>query len=270
MIIRVCFPFYKECPIYDKLLKEANSYIGIHTFIFKKAQGTIVHDVRNALVADTIRISKDWKLPKFDVLVMIDSDVDCSLKDIIYMCETDKDIIGLPYILRGNENVYNAGYILNNGYKHLPINTKGLHDIHGQGNGCKAWKRKVFETVKPYWFWPEVITFEDGSFDSLVEDWAFDLRARKAGFRVWCDFDRPVNHNIKESKMSNFGKNQRAGQIMLNNLSTYIGQLTDSIETLEEDNLKLKNINSGLEKHIQDLMKDIENLKSASINIDSK
>jgi hypothetical protein len=269
MIIRVCFPFYKECPIYDKLLNEVRSYIGEHTFIFKKCQGTIVHDVRNALVADTIRIGKNWKLPEFDVLVMIDSDVDCCLKDIIYICESDEDIIGLPYILRGNEDVYNAGFISDNGYKHFPINTKGKKEIDGQGNGCRGWKRRVFETIQPYWFWPEVITFEDGSIDSLVEDWAFDLKTRKAGFRVWCDFDRPVKHNIKESKMSTFGKNQRAGQTMLNNLSTYIGQLTDLIETLEEENLKLKNVNSGLERHIQDLTKENDILKQPNV-YDSK
>jgi len=240
MIIKVCFPFYKDCPIYDKLLAEAKSYTGEHTFIFRKAQGTIVHDVRNVLVADTLRICKDWKLPEFDYLVMIDSDCTGTLKDIIYLVETGKDIIGLPYTLRGHENKYNAGFVLDNSFSHMPKNTKGIMEVHGQGNGFKSIKRVVFETLKPYWFWPEVINFKDGSIDSLVEDWAFDYKARKAGFRVWCDFDRPVNHNLKGIDMSGILKGQVQSQKMMTSLSLYIGQLVESVEKLSLENQNLK------------------------------
>jgi hypothetical protein len=158
---------------------------------------------------------------------MIDDDCDVSLEDIIYLIETDKDIIGLPYTLRGHEDKYNAGFILNNEVDHLSKQTRGLMEVHGQGNGCKAIKRIVFETIKPYWFWPEIITFEDGSIDSLVEDWAFDRKARKAGFRVWCDFDRPVKHNLKENKMSEINQVVRNAQKMLNNISSLINDLVD-------------------------------------------
>jgi hypothetical protein len=243
MIIRLCFPFYKDCPIYDKLLKEVKTYNGEHTFIFRKAQGTIVHDVRNVLIAESLRIGKDWILPQFDFAVLIDSDMDYTLQDIIYLCELDKDIAGLPYKLRGRELFYNAGFILENGFDHLPIETTGLMEVHGQGNGCKAIKRKVFENLKPFWFYPIQHTFKDGSIDSLVEDWAFDFKARKAGFRVWCDFNRPVNHNLKqEPKMNeNILKGQLQSQKMMTSLSLYIGQLVENFEKVSLENQNLKN-----------------------------
>jgi hypothetical protein len=134
--------------------------------------------------------------------------------------------------------------VLENNFNHLPKTTKGLMEVHGQGNGFKAIKRIVFETLKPYWFWPEILNFKDGSIDSLVEDWAFDFKARKAGFRVWCDFDRPVNHNLKEEPKMNESilKGQIQSQKMMTSLSLYIGQLVENFEkiSLENQNLKME------------------------------
>jgi len=195
MIIRLMFAYYKECPIYYKLLEEAKQYRGEHQFQFRIAQGSVIHDVRNVLIAECTIIPTNFVLPEFDVGIMVDSDCVGSLEDAIYLAETDYDIIGLPYMLRGSKNKYNAGFILKNGFDHLPVHTSGMMEVHGQGNGFKAIKKKVFEAIPPCWFWPEIITFEDGSMASLVEDWAFDRKARKAGFRVWCNFDRPVKHN---------------------------------------------------------------------------
>lgn len=208
MIIRVCFPYYKECPIHDKIEAQVNQYSGKYTFELYKGQGTIVHDVRNALVTNTLRVNKkNPVLPPFDFLVMIDSDVDCSLEDIIHLIEKDKDVVFLPYELRGHPDKYNAGYLTKKGHQHLNKSTKGFRSIHGGGNGCKAWKRKVFKRVPPFWFWPGVLEYGD-EIESLVEDWSFDARARKAGFQVWCDFDRPVKHNLKEPKMKKEISNQ--------------------------------------------------------------
>jgi hypothetical protein len=242
MIIKILFPYYKECPIYYKILEQAKMYKGQHILILRIAQGTIVHDVRNVLVAETNRIYTDWKLPEFDVAVFIDSDCDGNLEDIIYLAESDKDVIGLPYTLKGQDDKYNAGFILKDKYEHLPKTTKGLIEVHGQGNGFKAIKRKVFETIKPsgFWFWPDILEFEDGSFESMVEDWSFDSKVRKAGFRVWCNFDKPVKHELKKEEKMQLAKSQRASQTMLNNISTYIGQLVETIEALQEENEKLK------------------------------
>lgn len=241
MKILLCFPFYKDCPIYTKILEQVKLYKGEHVFILKKAKGTIVHDSRNLLISETLRIGNDWKLPEFDVAVLIDSDTDPTIEDIIYIAEYSNSkqcVIGLPMVLRGDEKKYNAGFLLENGFKHLPIETTGLMEVHGQSNGCKAIPRVVFETLKPYWFFPIQHTYKDGSIESLVEDWAFDFKARKAGFRVLCDFDRPVNHKTGE-KME-LAKSQRASQSMLNNISGYIGQLIDLIEKLQGENNTLK------------------------------
>lgn len=240
MIIKICFPFYKECPIYDKLINEGSNYRGNHRIIFKKAQGTIVHDVRNILVAGTLKINNKWKLPEFDYVVMIDSDIDCSLSDIIYMCETGKDIIGLPYVLRGCNNLYNAGYIQESEIKHIPVNTKGLREVDGQGNGCKAISRRVFERLEHYWFWPMKYRYKDGSIESLVEDWAFDYKARQKGFKVWCDFNKPVNHNIKGVKTMELHKSQIQARSLLDNVYKYINDLCSIIEKMQLENTSLK------------------------------
>lgn len=196
MIIRVCFPFYKTCPAYDRINEQCKTYKGEHKIILVKAQGTLVHDVRNSLVLGKTYIEKDFKLPEFDFLVMVDSDVNCSLDDIIYLAESGKDIISLPYVVRGNEKLYNAGYLTGQGCKHIGVESKGIVKVGGSGNGCKGWTRKVFETVEPFWFWPLQVELEDGVNISLPEDWAFDYKASLKGFDIYCDLDRPIGHNI--------------------------------------------------------------------------
>jgi hypothetical protein len=262
MIIRICFPYYKDRSAYERILKEARKYKGPYELILKYAQGTIVHDVRNVLVANALKIKKhNPKLPEFDVLVMVDNDVVCTLDDIIYLAESEKDIIFLPYELRGNPDAYNAGFLNNKGFIHLPIFENGLKKVDGGGNGCKAWKRKVFETIPPYWFWPD--TMEIGEYiDSLVEDWAFDAKCRKAGFDVWCDFNRPVKHNTKEPETMSNEKNadlSRQGRKLLgtvSNISASINNLIDAVEICEAKIAELTKANEALTKELKELKEE--------------
>ncbi len=62
---------------------------------------------------------------------------------------------------------------------------KGLIEIEGVGMACTLIKRRVFEAVPEPWFFPHKI---------LGEDLSFCIRARKAGFKIFCDTELICGH----------------------------------------------------------------------------
>jgi GT2 family glycosyltransferase len=62
---------------------------------------------------------------------------------------------------------------------------KGLTEIQGVGMACTLIKRKVFEAVPQPWFFPE---------PNIGEDLAFCIRAREAGYKIYCDTNLICGH----------------------------------------------------------------------------
>jgi GT2 family glycosyltransferase len=62
---------------------------------------------------------------------------------------------------------------------------KGLIEIQGVGMACTLIKRKVFETVPKPWFFPE---------PNIGEDLSFCIRAREAGYKIYCDTNLICGH----------------------------------------------------------------------------
>jgi hypothetical protein len=154
-------------------------------------------------LTQSIKIDKQSpELPEYEGTIWIDSDIECSLADVIHLIELKKDIVGLPYTIRGDKSKYNAGYIKDGDFIHLPTSETGLKKVDGQGMGCRYISMGVFKKMTPFWFWPSTLE-HNGKIQTLVEDWAFDLKARKLGFNVYCHFNRPVGHNTGEPQMPN-------------------------------------------------------------------
>ena len=66
----------------------------------------------------------------------------------------------------------------------------GLQQVVATGAGCLLVKTKVLEALgAPYWRFSQR---PDGTM--VGEDIDFCVRARAAGFTVWCDMDAPIGH----------------------------------------------------------------------------
>jgi GT2 family glycosyltransferase len=62
---------------------------------------------------------------------------------------------------------------------------KGLIEIQGVGMACTLIKRKVLETVQKPYFFPE---------PNIGEDLSFCIRAREAGYKIYCDTNLICGH----------------------------------------------------------------------------
>ena len=116
---------------------------------------------------------------QYDALLFVDSDMVVPVDLLTRLIEADKDIVSALAFRRtpGYEpcifkecNEQDAKFYLD-----YP---KGLIEIQGVGMACTLIKRRVFETVPQPWYFPHKV---------LGEDLSFCVRARKAGFRIYCD-----------------------------------------------------------------------------------
>ena len=122
-----------------------------------------------------------------DYLLFLDSDMVPPADMLIKLIEHDKDIVSAlafrrvpnyePCIFKDDMEFY-LDY------------PKGLIEIEGVGMACTLIKRKVFEAVPEPWFFPNKI---------LGEDLSFCVRARHAGFKIFCDTELICGHVTQET-----------------------------------------------------------------------
>lgn len=140
---------------------------------------------------------------QYDALLFVDSDMVVPVDLLTRLIEHDKDIVSALAFKRtpGYEpcifkvcNEQDAKFYLD-----YP---KGLTEIEGVGMACTLIKRKVFETVPQPWFFPHKI---------LGEDLSFCVRARQAGFKIYCDTELICGHcNIETITDKHYGAYRRA------------------------------------------------------------
>jgi hypothetical protein len=128
---------------------------------------------------------------EYDSLLFVDSDMVVPVDLLTKLIEADKDIVSALAFKRtpGYEpcifkecNEQDAKFYLD-----YP---KGLTEIEGVGMACTLIKRRVFETVPQPWYFPHKV---------LGEDLSFCVRARAAGFRIYCDTTLISGHVTQET-----------------------------------------------------------------------
>lgn len=128
---------------------------------------------------------------EYEALLFVDSDMVVPVDLLTKLIEADKDIVSALAFKRtpGYEpcifkecNEQDAKFYLD-----YP---KGLIEIQGVGMACTLIKRKVFESVPEPWFFPH---------KALGEDLSFCVRARAAGFRIYCDTTLICGHVTQDT-----------------------------------------------------------------------
>jgi GT2 family glycosyltransferase len=123
---------------------------------------------------------------EYDSLLFVDSDMVVPPDLLIRLIEADKDIVSALAFRRtpGYEPCIFKECSETDAKFYLDY-PKGLIEVEGVGMACTLIKRKVFETVPGPWFFPH---------KTLGEDLSFCVRARKAGFKIFCDTELIVGH----------------------------------------------------------------------------
>lgn len=125
----------------------------------------------------------------------------CVDDDMIYEKDTlekllshDKDIVGARYAnRRGTGEV--VEYLSEDQVITDTPEQDNLLQVNALGGGCVLIKMDVFKNIPQPWFWYKIA--ETGAV-TMSHDWYFCEKARKAGYKVWCDLTARPGHISKK------------------------------------------------------------------------
>lgn len=161
-------------------------------FLFKATDNCLVHDARNRAVETMFQHEADG-------ILFIDSDQTFQKDAFNRLLESHKQIIGAPIVRKTPPYYPNIGkwddtvkeWVV---YKEYPKHH--LFQVDYIGMGFCYISREVFEKIsKPYFdcSWIVNENFKEGE-KMIGEDVYFCDKAKKAGFKVWCDPTIQVGH----------------------------------------------------------------------------
>ena len=264
MKIRVCIPFYSEFESTKPGLLELKA-CQEHEFYIEPRQGTYPKGaVRNHLTTDAGIAQKrnnlvDDGVPgvlDFDAFLFVDSDISFTLSDVLKLIEWDKDIVGSPYRSQGDPG-YEVGLWSTPGRikSRYPKDMSGIKEVDWIGAGFLLVKREVFEKLQYPWFRHTLVDM-DGYQEEVGEDLSFCLLAQSAGFKVYCNFETPVQHRIrnhsdidwalKEKIMSENQETQQTVQVPIT-IAPKILNLTNVLSAMSQDYDNLFKLFQGLQ-----------------------
>jgi len=233
MRIKVCLPFYSEFEFAKPGLQELLN-CKEHQFVVEPRQGVLAGRLRNSLIADKVSSDKHQLPVKgFDAFLTIDSDIGFTLKHVLKLISHDKDIVGCPYLEHGSDSDYVCGTftyplgVIDSKYDTIQRN---LGKVDWMGSGMMLIKSHVFEKMEYPWYRHYMIT-KGGFNEETGEDIGFCLQALKANFRVWCDFDNPVQHKPRSKEDFNTDIHSIHQPERENKMQTKAQQAVPQIET---------------------------------------
>jgi len=138
---------------------------------------TIIHQARNIIVNALLESDYEW-------LLFIDSDQVFEPDLLLKLLETKKDFVGTQIFKRVKPYSPCISRVDNKGNL-ISIMVNELSEVDSIGMGATLIHRKVFEKIKKPQF--EFIG-EKG------EDIVFCEKAKKEGFKIWCDPNIEISH----------------------------------------------------------------------------
>ncbi len=170
----------------------AMSLIGIlgypapgHQIMIDKLEGGSISLARNLLAQNAIKAKADYML-------FLDTDMLFPRDTLARLLSHGKEVVGCVYRKR------KAPYT-QNGIPEIDFSCEqsALREMETLPGGCLLIKTSVFDKLK----FPYFAEHYHGGHDILTpEDYYFSLRAREAGFQVWCDtkLSREIDHIGKQ------------------------------------------------------------------------
>ena len=129
--------------------------------------------------------------PELQWMLFLDSDMTPPRDIIPKLLETHRDIVSALCVTRKPPYRPCVGFVdPDDGLRTTPLSEYGgpdpVKEVEWVGAGCVLIRRRVFESMEPLWF--EATPEDQG------EDSAFCLKARAAGFKIFCDTSQWVGH----------------------------------------------------------------------------
>lgn len=242
-------------PMYGGIAKN-NYVIGLQNLIVKLSQAG--HQISTTTVGNESLITRarntiahKFIKSDFDALLFIDGDHGFNADDILKMIESDKELIGAPYPMKGinwdsvrlaalvgkqNLEAYSGHFAINLTREEQDFNSQEPFEVKDIGTGMMFIKREVFDRVRPLCktykhnsvgdlgieFGEQITEYFTTFIEDdilLSEDYAFCNMWRKVGGRVWSAPWVRITHSGDYNFAGSF-----SAMIELNNIRREIAQ----------------------------------------------
>jgi len=158
----------------------------------------------NPISSNRNKITKRFLETDCDFLIMIDHDI-VPLSNPAELVFGDYDIVGMPAKVRQKDRAINwVAYVKAPiGVNYAPVDFSRLdtdiefYEVDAIGTGCIIIKREVLENLKAPFHTP----FDEDGVLTMGTDFAFCVKAKEAGYRVWVTPWRTCEH-FKEVGLS--------------------------------------------------------------------
>jgi GT2 family glycosyltransferase len=178
--------------------------------VLSRREACNIYYVRNMCLGADVMRGKDQKpfdgKLDYDFIMWIDSDILFNQQQFMKLLSHDADIVSGVYLMEDGKSLatvkeWDEEYFKKNGH----FNFLTIQEISGKeelievaytGMGFMLIKRGVFERLEYPWFRPLEKKIGD-MVDFTMEDVAFCLRAREAGFKILVDPAVRVGHEKK-------------------------------------------------------------------------
>lgn len=137
---------------------------------FMNFQNSVIHDARNRLVVSALEREADW-------ILWLDSDLDFPRDTLLHLLGHDLDIVAATYPRRTAPFETNGIVIGTPG-------TEGLQEALAMPGGLMLVRASVYGKIPVPWYEDH---YKPGTLERIGEDIDFCLKARDAGFKIWCD-----------------------------------------------------------------------------------
>jgi GT2 family glycosyltransferase len=131
---------------------------------------------------------------KFDYIFFMDSDMEFPSATLDRLLRHKKDIAGGFYLRKKKgylPNAFKLGF--SNGTKLLTEFVTDFKEVEAIGTGCLLIKTEVFNDIPKPWFEYEVIK-DSPDCHMATEDVVFCRKAKKAGYKIYCDGSIACGH----------------------------------------------------------------------------
>lgn len=166
-----------------------------YDILIKESRHSYPWEARNQIIGrpEAPRIPE-----RTDFFALLDGDNYLHLAELLALVNANLDIIGAPYsnldcphkLLAWDTNIFGQP---KNSY---PVETRGTREVGALGTGCLVIKRRVFETMAYPWFYnPKDDNPDPDKTNALRDSYQFGLHARRAGFKIHCNFDLRAEHD---------------------------------------------------------------------------
>lgn len=164
-----------------------------HTSVIAMTRNHMINDNNSNLIYQKLTLG-------YDGYLVVDDDIAFTLQDVLRVIAHDKDACHAPYKLHNTPSLFDCGkfHAMYPGFisERFPSTATGLTRVDWAAAGFAYYRASVFENLEYPWYRHPIIRVKKSA-ETASEDIGLCLNLRRHGYKIWCDFDVHIDHQLR-------------------------------------------------------------------------